>query len=319
MGWTTSTHGVAAIRNFADAEKFYEQTDEIRGKPKAEWGVPLQHNRRGIDVKSLHKLHDEQGEVHYSARLYSTDVVVWHRDGTMTLDFSYGSLSTDSVVDHFLWACNAPFGAASGNAQLVASDRGRLAEHLKAQIEDENPPSKIPRRPLFVVDNNSRRIKIKPLDKNLDRATRWDVIGWQRVYGRYVDKSKAYELRKDFKALFDYLKVFKSYPMAEHHKVISEWKDEFYDRWGGRSFGEWLDRAVAADPSDDSLWSAFAAINHVPKHGHWNMPENEKYELKDIKQIKSYLYELAYQQNDLYSNSELPLGHLVRGWRWTKD
>jgi len=310
MSWGISTNGVAMISGFADAKKYYETTVDVRGKPKADHGVPLQLNRRNLDTKSLHKLDDDR----YAARLYLTDCVVWHRDGSMTLDLSYGSMSTDKFIDHFLYAAGAPFVASTPNHQIINGDRSKLEQSLKQQIEHENVPSKIPNRPIFV---SKGLITIKPCNSPLEH--RWKVEGWQRAYGRYVDKSGAHEIRKAYKPLFDYLKVFKSYPMADHTTVIDEFKKENVDKYAPYDFGKQIDEAVAKNPHDESLWAVFAALAHVPRHGHWHYPEHERYVLKDMQAIKRHVYELAYQQSNLYSNTELPLGYLVRGWNFGKE
>lgn len=69
---------LASIHTFADCEEFVRETKSWRGKPN-EWPLhPQRRREQGTDLLRL-------GPDTYAARLFKTNIVTYHRDGTVEL------------------------------------------------------------------------------------------------------------------------------------------------------------------------------------------------------------------------------------------
>ena len=98
MSFSIDTYRLPRIRCFQDAEVYYNNTQAIRGQDKSSAGVPLRSDRKNWRTTSLRKLNNGG----YALRLYYTDVVVYHSDGSVTLDVSYKSRSTNEFASALL-------------------------------------------------------------------------------------------------------------------------------------------------------------------------------------------------------------------------
>jgi len=97
MSFCINTAPLVAIRSFAAAEAHFNNTAPIRGYDKDAEGVPLRRDRK--NWRSMRLMKRPYG---YAARLYHTDVVQWHADGTMRVDASYSSRSTNVFATLYL-------------------------------------------------------------------------------------------------------------------------------------------------------------------------------------------------------------------------
>jgi hypothetical protein len=101
MSFSIEVHNLAGIYNYADAAKFYESTEAIRGQDKEREGVPLKDNRRDWSHFKLTRELDADRQPCYNAWLYGTAVVTWFVDGTVKVDVSYDSQSTRKFADYY--------------------------------------------------------------------------------------------------------------------------------------------------------------------------------------------------------------------------
>lgn len=96
MSFQTNPHKFARLRTYGDAELFYNRVKPIRGLDKASVGVPLRDDRKYWQYYALKKRGDD-----YVVRMYHTDIAIFRPDGTTIIDASYGSKSTNAVVENF--------------------------------------------------------------------------------------------------------------------------------------------------------------------------------------------------------------------------
>lgn len=78
MTFAISTDDLEYIPSWLAADTYFQQTKAIRGTDKSY--VPLRECRRDHKYKNLRKCTDDQGNIYYAARLYSTDLIEYHRD-----------------------------------------------------------------------------------------------------------------------------------------------------------------------------------------------------------------------------------------------
>lgn len=97
-----NTSAFAPLRSYADADIYFNNTREVRGYDKTLNGVPLRNDRKLHTAYSLRRLNDGS----YACHMYHTDVLVFHKDGSLTLDVSYNTQSTHDFANRFLWGAN---------------------------------------------------------------------------------------------------------------------------------------------------------------------------------------------------------------------
>lgn len=95
MGFQITTRNLPVIRDFHDAEEFFNETKPLRGRSE----VPLNDNRRG--EMYIHPCRRHDGVEGYAMQLFKTDVVVFWKDGKWEADVNYCSQSTAAFATHF--------------------------------------------------------------------------------------------------------------------------------------------------------------------------------------------------------------------------
>jgi len=299
MAFGISTRDTLAIRSFAQAEHLFNTTKEIRGQNKYAVGVPLQYSRRDWRHKALVKINDDA----YAAKLYATNVVTWYRDGRIEVDLSYGSQSTNTFANYFLWSSGITPRVYS--EKRVVSGLGRDLSHtLRTRILERD--GSLNDWLHFAVDG--RFVTFTKSDDGIH------VSPLATAYKHYVDKSKASGVRKQFAPMMDYLKMFEAYQMDTYEEVLDEWAREQKLRSAYAARSKILD-AVIDDPDDDSLWAVLAAAFHEHSYG-WSADGGYGQRLRfgGVKAIKAAIYPTAYTRAGIYEAKPLPFGTLVDGW-----
>jgi len=298
MGFGISTRDTLAIRSFAQAENLFSKVKEIRGTNKFTVGVPLQHNRRDWRHKALVKIDDNT----YAAKLYDTNVVTWHRDGSIDVDMSYGSQSTNTFANYFLWKSIGNI-SISSEKRVVTGHTDAFSHPMRLRVLEDG--GQLTDWCHFAVDG-----RVVTLTKSGDGT---HVTPLATAYKQYVDKSAASDVRKKFAPMLQYLKMFEAYQMEGYEEVVKEWAREqnLHATYAARS--KIID-AVIADPDDDSLWAVLAAVLHENSYGWDNGSYGHRVRFAGVKAIKGIIYPAAYTRAGIYEAKPLPFGTLVDGW-----
>ena len=296
MGFGISTRDTLAIRSFAQAEHLFSKVKEIRGTNKFTVGVPLQHNRRDWRHKALVKIDDNT----YAAKLYDTNVVTWHRDGSIDVDMSYGSQSTNTFANYFLWKSIGNI-SISSEKRVVTGHTDAFSHPMRLRVLEDG--GQLTDWCHFAVDG-----RVVTLTKSGDGT---HVTPLTTAYKQYVDKSAASDVRKKFAPMLQYLKMFEAYQMEGYEEVIKEWAREQNLHTTHAAHSKIID-AVIADPDDDSLWAVLAASFHENRYSWVNGSNSVRF--GGVKAIKEAIYPAAYTRAGIYEAKPLPFGTLVDGW-----
>jgi len=296
MGFGISTRDTLAIRSFAQAENLFSKVKEIRGTNKFTVGVPLQHNRRDWRHKALVKIDDNT----YAAKLYDTNVVTWHRDGSIDVDMSYGSQSTNTFANYFLWKSIGNI-SISSEKRVVTGHTDAFSHPMRLRVLEDG--GQLTDWCHFAVDGH-----VVTLTKSGDGT---HVTPLTTAYKHYVDKSAASDVRKKFAPMLQYLKMFEAYQMEGYEEVIKEWAREQNLHTTHAAHSKIID-AVIADPDDDSLWAVLAASFHENRYSWVNGSNSVRF--GGVKAIKEAIYPAAYTRAGIYEAKPLPFGTLVDGW-----
>lgn len=193
MAFILNTDVVEYLRAYSEARHFYETTKPIRGRDKDVDGVPLHKDRR-----NWHKYRLIKRGTDYSVRLYQTDVVTWHTNGDITLDWSYGSRSTSDLVNLY-----APLGFGVDNKGITISvSRNRMTPKQRARYEAEgNGVYHMHRRtPTFICHGKTRLVYSKKLGHHTLRDT-------PVAYRQELSTKLTAPLRKKVEPFIQYLKT----------------------------------------------------------------------------------------------------------------
>lgn len=98
MAFQINTNRFASFRTYEDAELYFNHTPAIRGHDKDIVGVPLRDDRAYWQAYSLKK---DPMTGDYMVRMYSTAIATFKPDGTTSIDASYGSNSTNALVENY--------------------------------------------------------------------------------------------------------------------------------------------------------------------------------------------------------------------------
>ena len=300
MSFGISTRDTLAIRSFDQAEHLFNTTKEIRGQNKFDVGVPLQYSRRDWKHKALVKINDDT----YAAKLYNTNVVMWHRNGEVVVDLSYGSQSTNTFANYFLHASGFPVTVGS-ERRTVSTRVGNLAKPLKDRVWADHDMA-WPQHEWcdFLVEG--------------DRLTLWKNNGvlmdpLATAYKAYVDKSAAHEIRKKVAPMLEYLKIFEAFPFQSIDDVLTEYaKERGLDRLF-RVHGD-VKRLVAENPDDEGLWAVLAASYHSNRYDWNNGSMQPSLRFAGVDVVKKELYPMLYHNAGIYHYEPLPFGTLKDGW-----
>jgi hypothetical protein len=301
MAFGVSTNNTAGLRNFAQAEHYFNTTAEIRGTNKLSVGVPLQSNRKDWRHKALVKIDDNT----YAARLYETNVVTWHRNGEITIDMSYGSQSTNTFANYFI--------GKAGHAMWLGTEHrqcGIRATHLSEDIvrrmrEEGNETSG--------TDWCEFLIHGKEVSVWFDSQGKTYITPLADAYKKYVDKSKAHDVRKKFNGLFDYLKIFTAFPLEQFDFMLGDYARENHINGRAKTKVDILAKVIA-NPDDESVWPYFAALYHDNRWAYNSSGGGYRIDFAKLKDIKAELFPRAYTAAGIYSYERLPLGILKAGW-----
>ena len=172
------------LRDYQAADHFYRRTETIRGKVKDYYGVPLRKDRRNHEVMRLRKHANA-----FAARLYATDVVVWHDDDTISVDITYNSQTTRRFAAPLL-----PYGITSYLRDGKPIIQDPFGEYVAAYGVIKLIPYEyfVPTSP-----NALHRYKV-------DR----DTVPTMEV--RRLDRKVAAAVRRELKPLFAYLRTMQS-------------------------------------------------------------------------------------------------------------
>lgn len=87
------------LTSYEGCAMYYANTKAMRGSDKAIRGVPLREDRTQPDNYALHY---RPADYSYALRLYSTDVVTYKRDGTVVIDATYRSNTTNDFATFYM-------------------------------------------------------------------------------------------------------------------------------------------------------------------------------------------------------------------------
>ena len=185
------------IRNFAEAKAYYENTSPIRGYIKDLYGVPLHKKRERHNVYRLVRKSNRYEESHgesYACRLYETDIITWHADGTVMLDVTYFSQTTREFARFYMPHYGVAIYPHEGR-HVVRDDVG----HYKASTK---PVRLIKVGAVWRVDASTAKIETRPV----------------------LDKSKAAAVRKELRPFMQYVKTMRALGPI-HYKTWLEMRD----------------------------------------------------------------------------------------------
>lgn len=296
MTWL-STDQAVTIRNFGDAEYHYDQCQPIRSSSyngKEADGVPLMRHRRDWKHKSLHKLSEDT----YAFRLYDTDVVQINRDGSIKVDISYGSSTTDAWATHWIYQLTNRWFSVHSEKNAMGVSWSGVAEDQVQEYRRCTPQSKWSDWAFFYTDIDQFRIESEG-DGTFyihDTAPR---------YVKHVDKSAAFNSRKRIQPILQYLKIFSMNPMPED--AYRELQGKFSDEhgWGHSAYKKSIE-----NPDDATLYPFVAAEFHRTDY-QWNS-NTRGYEyttqLVTMNAIKKTMYDYLYELDNINSFTQLALG-----------
>lgn len=155
---------LVTFRNYAAAQRHFENTAPIRGRDKDYDGVPLAQDRRAH--RSYYLL--RRGNL-YQAYLHRTPVVTYMKSGEIEVDVSYNSQLTNNFANRYV-----PMGV------YFSTCRGRLTVGLSGTGGQE-----------FYIDGN---VRLTPTENG-----KFDVSKvYLGVYENLRSKSEAYQMRKPY-------------------------------------------------------------------------------------------------------------------------
>ena len=296
MTWL-STDQAERINSFADAQFHYENCAPIRSSSyngKEVDGVPLMRHRRDWRHKSLHKVSDDT----YAFRLYDTNVVEINRDGSIKLDISYGSSTTDAWAAHWIYELTGRLFSVHSEKNALGVSWSGVSDEQVQQYRTCVPRSKWSDWAFFYTDLNQFRIEPEGDDRFYihDTAPR---------FVKHVDKSAAFQSRKRLQPVLQYLKIFSMNPMPEDG--YREMQKKFTDEHG------WVYSAykkVVENPDDATLYPFVAAEFHRTeyKYNHSNRSYDYTTALVPMNQIKKTIYDYLYEFDDINNFQQLALG-----------
>ena len=306
MTWL-STQNAHDIRTFAEAEDLYNTIDGINSssyRGKYVDGVPLMTHRRDWKHKSLHKVNDDT----YSFRLYSTDVVMVHRDNSVTIDLSYASSTTDAWAQHWVSKLTGMYLPVWSHNQCLSMLWGSVSPIQHSEYLLNVPVSKQENRAYFFTD--TKRFRLAPIG-----GGQWHVHGVAPRFVKRVDKSAAYHKRKVLQPMINYLKIYEGMPMAE--ETYRELQKEFADEHGWSANPVQL---AVANPDDGSLWAYVAASFHNTEWGYdWQaQTHTSNPKMSTITTIKKQLYKFLYDKEGINDFQQLALGESRHAELWTQ-
>jgi hypothetical protein len=300
------TSKLVSIDSFHEAKREFESIKEIRGQNKHEVGVPLRHNRKDWHKYSLVKLNDYS----YAAKLYDTDVVTWHIDGSVHINATYGSVTTASFANHYAQLTGIPMRFAADGMQFGCK-LSALCKEMRDRYDFEVAAKDRSSWADFAVAFGSGGTLFTKSDDG------W-CFDYVPAYKEYVDKSAAHGVRKAFAPLFDFLKIFRAYPMEQYLQVLTDFyeiePDQAYRSGSVHGARGNLTSRVVKRPDNETLWAPFAAAWHEPVHRWERGGYTSKTELAETKVIKHALYDMAYRQAGILNSRKLPFGKLAAGW-----
>lgn len=306
MSWL-STENMLDITDFNSAKWFYENTKEIRNKPKSSWGVPLNKNRRDYQHKALYKLSDDE----YGLRLYDTDVIRIHRCGNVRIDLSYPSQTTNRWAEYWMFQMTGSYVHVWSEKNCISlAERVCDEQHIKKRFlemkEDgkslEDMDSWLRDRIYFYTDDNEFTLMRSPEDMH-----RWTVDYSAPRYVKRVDKSGAHEARKPLQPFLQYLKMFESMPMTR--EAVDEILDEGREKYGWHT--DYKDELVD-EPDNQELWAYAAAYFHESRQN-WDSTNGFHFttSLEPMRNIKTRLYQAQYTKQGLNGYHKIPFGTIT--------
>ena len=310
MAWGhSSVNQLYRIDSFGKAEHVFNTVNAIRGQDKYLVGVPLRDDRRDWKYKALVKLDDDT----YAAKLYDTNVITWHRNGSVTLNMRYGSSTTDQFADFFLRNSGFPIWVRTPSHISVKFEH--LTKAIRDRVAYENKD--VPDFCGFSVNPHAREFVLTQHEDGIS----FDTCG--APHKEYVNKTKAFDVRKAYKPVLDYLRIFTAYPMAadDAEPMVKEFAQstdsEFVRRYGLNQYGmarfkAKLLHAVALEPDNEEYWPILAAAYHTRRYD-WQS-STQHFDFSEFDTLKKDLYAAAYKNAGSTSEKPLPFGYLTRGW-----
>lgn len=275
MSFSSAVDGIPSFHNFSDAERYFNNTKAVRSTFWPADERPLR--KRSESTKVLVKHHNS-----YAARLHSTDMVTWHKDGTVSMT-RYDSQSSVKFAERV-----SPSGLAACSHQS-AMWLGYLSDQFNWR---------------WVQPQHGKQLQFQ----YAGYSSRWTLLNPEdcvRHHSRSVNRARAKEVRQAIKPVMDWMQAVKAISGGDITELMAPVSAS---HWTLRHvYDENIRRVMDGDTNSDVFvqLAAAHAIRNYRTSGWW-LSDSWKYQI-----VKR-----AYIVGDALDFVEIPLGVLPPQNRW---